>query len=338
MNSNNNNYGNIDSSNNSDISNNSGTNQSSSDALNLETLKAQYNNLLLTYQQVLNDYMQFLQQQMQCEASNNMIDLSGNDLSGNDLSGNDLSGNDLSGNDLSGNDLSGNSTGVSCTQWIGIPQSVFWGSSSLSTSTASSVSQCKALCSADSMCSGATYNLSNQTCMLRSGEGNLIASTDSSNIAIIPENMIFLVALSHLNQQLTSINEQIVDLISSSQDDTTNDNEEQEDNANLIQNLQTQYQNLLNDRGNINLSIKEFETLNQEQQDSELLVNKYYASFLFWLFLVVIAIICLIMLSSSSSGEGVQSGGRLNRNAYYFIFGIIALTFFIYYFFIYAKK
>jgi PAN domain len=318
--SSNNNY--TDSSNNfSDSSNNnfSSNNSTGSSALNLETLKSQYNNLLLLYQQVQTDYIQYLQQQSQ----NNSSDLSGNDLSGNDLSGNDLSGNDLSGNDLSGNDLSGNFTSI--------PGQVFWGSSSLNTTSASSVNQCMALCSANSMCSGATYNPSNQACWLRSGDGNLMPSTDASYVAIVPQNLIYLNALSNLNKQLTNLNQQIMSTISNSQGSYST---QQNNNAQLIQHLQSQYQGLQNDRGQIDITLKEFETLNQEQIDTGIMVNKYYATFLFWLFLVVIAAICLIMLSSSSSSNNnVQMGGRLNHNAYYFILGIVVLTMIVFYFY-----
>ena len=194
-----------------------------------------------------------------------------------------------------------------------------------------------ALCSANSMCSGATYNPTNQGCWLRSGDGNLMPSSDPSYVAIVPQNLIYLNALSNLNQKLSNLNQQIMDAISNSQGSYST---QQNNNAQLIQHLQSQYAGLQNDRSNIELTMREFETLNQEQIDTGIMVNKYYASFLFWLFLVIIAIICLIMMSAGSSTKlGEQmGGGRLNHpTTYYFIFGMIGLTMIIFYY-LYTNK
>mgnify|MGYP003348444846 CR=1 FL=1 len=90
-----------------------------------------------------------------------------------------------------------------------IKGATFWGSEKLNEGNATSIEQCKAMCSADSQCTGATFNPDKAYCWTRTGEGSINASIPN-DYAIIPENLKYLKVIQGLSEQLTNINSEII--------------------------------------------------------------------------------------------------------------------------------
>ena len=213
----------------------------------------------------------------------------------------------------------------------------FLGSGSLNTTqNISNVNDCKALCSSTNSCTGATFNNSNNTCSLRTGEGDTIPSSTNS-YAIIPENIRYLNILNKLNKKLTDINQKIIQSI--------NQNQPFYNNINKIENNKTEilkqnYEKLNREQIKIHKLLKDSQDLDEAQTQGTILINRNYYFFVFLLIIIIISIIILIKLSSSSKSASTQSSSitsfanevEQNSNPYYKIFGLILFCLVIYYF------
>ena len=258
------------------------------------------------------------------------IDINTTDISGNAAA--DMSGNSFDG---SGNSMT---TGSNTISFVGswstsdrssaiqnirvinkkfsvLKYSSFQGTK-LSNSQVSNMGSCIASCATSTTCTGATYNSAQKLCSLQSGQGNVIPSSSSDNIAIIPENLKYLMVIKNLNQQLISVNEQIAQNIS--QGGTIYDQGIQQLNSNSG-NLNQRNQNLEKERKEITKLIKEFEKLEADQTDASLYTSSYYSLYLFLFLLAIIFVIvlCIVTVSGSkstnsantSSGYLLQKGG-----------------------------
>jgi hypothetical protein len=125
--------------------------------LNLESLTKNYDTLLIQYNQLQNDYINYLQQNPSIIQQ-----------------------------------------GKTNLNLVNIPNSTFWGATTLSTSNVSNVDQCRALCSNTPGCSGATFNVTNNTqnnCFLSGGDGMIIGGS-ATQYAIISKANQYLTTLS----------------------------------------------------------------------------------------------------------------------------------------------
>lgn len=150
-------------------------NQNNSIILNLESLTKQYDTLLLQYNQVQNDYINYL--------------------------------------DKKPSGIHGGKGEINSNLSI-IPNSTFWGTSGISNTNVSSVDKCSALCSITPGCTGATYSVTNSSqnnCWLRSGDGMVITGTNQQ-YAIIHKSKEYLLTLQTLNSQLIDANNKIMQI------------------------------------------------------------------------------------------------------------------------------
>lgn len=85
----------------------------------------------------------------------------------------------------------------------------FWGKTAVSSSTATSDSDCKTSCANNAKCTGATYNESKQLCWIRNGDGEIAAGL-SDDYAIVPKLKQQAYVLQQLNEELTKLNSDIL--------------------------------------------------------------------------------------------------------------------------------
>jgi hypothetical protein len=266
--------------------------QNNSLILNLESLTKQYDTLLIQYNQVQSDYINYLQK------NPSSIQL---------------------GKTQNTNALTN------------IPNSTFWGTSGISSSNVSSVGQCSALCSKTPGCSGATYNTTNNSqnnCWLRSGNGIIIAGTNGQ-YAIVSQSKEYLLTLQTLNSQLIDVNKKIIQFM--------------KDNKNIFLeqgNERTQKYNLLNqniykleeERMNILQQLSQFQTIDEKQNQGELIVTKNYSNYVLLLIIVIFCIFILskIFINSTNENSGANVGAF---STILFIFIICFFIFFVYSYF-----
>jgi len=220
------------------------------------------------------------------------------------------------------NTLNSNDTSLTTVE-----NSAFTGSGTINTSLVSSISDCTTACSSNTSCTGATFTTnSNNNCTLSSGTGNIVNATNST--AIVQKGLSYSYQLQNLNQQLMDINQQINTAVNQS-------NTEYQNNLGQInesgQALQQNYVVLTGDRHRIDLMIREFETLNEAQQNSDINVTMSYYNYIVLLF-VAIFLVCLLLRFSVTS-EQVGGGNRGGNSKYQWLAFFIGIYWGFYYIF-----
>jgi hypothetical protein len=270
---------------------NNQNNKENSVILHLESLNQQYDTLLIRYKEAISNYTNLVQQKQNNSPEKYSL---------------------IKGNSFWGSGQAGS-------------QSVY--------TNVNNASGCQALCSKTSGCSGATFNPGtngNPKCYLRSGNGSMVPSA-ATDYAIIPLSTEYLLNIQNLNQQLTEINNQIMELINNKGASMFTS----EELIRYKQNsgLKKKYNELLQEREMIEEQLKTLQDLEQEENSSDLVTNSNYLSYLLLLSLAIFVIIMLFKFTSmSNSNSNTQYGGGFNKNIYFFIFGIFLISFVIYYY------
>jgi hypothetical protein len=270
------------------INNENTSDESSSIVLNLESLTKNYQTLLIEYQQAVVNYINYIKGKT-----------------------------DMSNNNVDNGDAMVTIKGVQ-----------YWGTGGISQNNSKTINECKAACVAASGCTGAIYNATDYAqpmCWLRSGESNMRAGKEN-DYSLIKKEQYLLSIIQSINEKLTAINQQIMEITSAGQPVfETSLQEGQQQNSTLINN----YKQLTQDREKITQLMNEYQTLEEQQIQGDIKINQNYYSFLL---LIALAIIILFMVYNlSGSTPSIQSGGNLNSNAYYYVFGIILVVFCIMY-------
>lgn len=264
-------------------------NQNNSNLLHLESLVKQYDTLLIQYTQVQTDYINYLK---------------------------------IS---VSTSQQPGTTTTNTTTKLANIKGSTFWGSSGISSSNVPTVGQCSALCSSTTGCTGATYNSNSGTqnnCFLRSGDGQIIAGTNDQ-YAIVPQNKEYLITLQNLNAQLTQVNSEISNIIQTNNKIFSQQNGNRLEKYNL---LQQNYQQLKGEGDKILSELSQFQSLDEKQNQSELVVNKNYYSYVVLLFLVLICVFFVGRILTTPGNDKTEA----NINVFALIFAIFIITFIVF--------
>jgi hypothetical protein len=227
--------------------------QSDSIVLNLEMLSMRYRNLLIEYENAVNNYISFLRQ----EAGNEKISL------------------------------------------VRVNNSAYWGTTTVSQVNSSTVQECQASCATNTGCTGATYNSANSICYLRGGDGDLTRASNTE-VAIVPKGKQLLSIIKNINQQLTNINQQI--------QNKTNQGQPLYNSQTQQRNLKTselirQFIILTEERNKIEQMVNEYQKLDQQQNQGNIMINQNYYSFVLLLFLAVIIIIILFYFGGGDANS-----------------------------------
>lgn len=194
------------------------------------------------------------------------------------------------------------------------------------------IQDCQALCSSTLNCSGATFNSTNSTCKLNSGEGS-IAKGESGDTAFMLEGPNLLKKAQELNGKLTDLNLQITNM-------TTNSGGSFNDTAvhNKGEELRAQLDILRKERNKLDRIVEEKMELDEAEQEGDLITNSNYYSFVLLFTLIIIFIIYLIVLFMPNfslmqppSIAEIVSGDSVNKNVLYIaavVVLIAILTFF----------
>ena len=192
-----------------------------------------------------------------------------------------------------------------------IPNSSFVGGSPISTNKVNNVESCIASCSALSNCSGATYNSEQNICSLSSGEGSIIPSGNSGNVAIVSENLYYLNQIKRLNQQLLELNRQIRTTIHEGRPVYNDTIKELRISST---DLKDNYNRLQNERNRVDKMIKDFEDLESEQKETGTMSSSHYTLFLFYLIISIIVVLFFIFMFWTSSSTSNSTSGNIFTN------------------------
>jgi hypothetical protein len=333
--------------------------------MDLEKLKMEYSSQLNTYKQAIADYINYLQQNAAQPCNSYSADSTGisqecyNDIwkksgcgSGTlvpDANNSWVKSQTLNGiikdswlwatetdsnhrdgcygpNNTNYNTTTAPDFNINAPPMVTMPGKAFWGSGQASVTAGDTVEQCKALCSSNPKCSGATYNptaYGQPICWLRTGDGEVVPALDS-DVAIIPEAKKFLMIIDSTNKKLIATNQQIQNIINKSQPVYNSmQTEGQEKNQELIQN----YMRLVVEREKIAEMLKSYEDLDKSEQQGEMRVTQKHYSYIL-LAIIAIGVIVLLykfsgVLTSESQEPYNQTGGELPQSTYYVLLIII---------------
>jgi hypothetical protein len=180
----------------------------------------------------------------------------------------------------------------------------------------STVNQCKKKCKDDKNCTGATYNSSSQFCETYSGEGEILTGNMNTYALVLKVTQSLLI-LQQFNTRLIDKSSEIDQALQSAIPYVNETVGEKDDQQKI---LQRRVASLQKDRDEINAAIGEFDTMDQENLDREIVVNQrnstYMVVFLFTVLLITITFKQILYPESDS-------------NLIRFIFWFVLLSIFI---------
>lgn len=178
------------------------------------------------------------------------------------------------------------------TDYVVTKDKAYFGSSVYNVSSGQTIDACKASCSLDTRCSGASYNPSSSgTCYLATGEGSIVSYPNY--YAIVSHLKNIAESLETLNQQLLTLNSQIQ--AATRDEPNTNLDNWITQNNNKHTTLVTDYNKLVAQREEIHKMILEYDNVNGNMTDTSLQVNQL--SINYRLYTIILALIlCLIVI------------------------------------------
>jgi hypothetical protein len=231
-------------------------NKNISTILTLESLEKEYENTMILYQQAQTNYNSALNGVVSRTTSSNIVTSNGK-------------------------------------RYVLVPSKVFWGTGAIQQKSVSSIAECTALCSADSKCSGATFDSSAKSCWTRSGNAGLVTG-NTNQTAIVSE-------LINAANTLDTLNIKLIDLLKKMNNinKTTTVNLQSTTDNNISTNniyLGKRYESLMADRENINNILKEYGEINVKNNDQNMYLYQNQTSYMFWSLLCFILIIVVVKL------------------------------------------
>lgn len=197
-------------------------------------------------------------------------------------------------------------------EYVQLKDKTYWGTASLEEKDAADADTCQSLCSANKLCTGATYSSSKRYCWMRKGDGQI--SKADNMTAIVPKAREYLMQLRYYNRRLIEINEKLADLYAALPPPLATDEKMREQQQNLIE----FHSQLIQERDDLEKDEAEIETINVTRNTQDIVATQGYTQFRLWLLLG--AVLILISLKMTI---GVGIGWPL------FIIGFIALSFFM---------
>jgi hypothetical protein len=168
----------------------------------------------------------------------------------------------------------------------------YFGTSFYNVSSGKTIDTCKASCSSDPKCSGASYQpgLSGR-CYLATGEGSIVSYPNV--YAIVPPLKNIAEKLEGLNQQLLTLNSKIQ---ANTRDNSTTDlNNWINQNNNKHTTLVADYNKLVSQREQIHQMILEYDNVNGNLTDTSLQVKQLSINYRLYSILLAL-ILCLIVM------------------------------------------
>jgi PAN domain len=169
----------------------------------------------------------------------------------------------------------------------------FWGTGGVSEGASNTVEECQGLCSSISTCTGATFNPDKKYCWARTGEGDVIPGLDN-DVAIVPKAKQYMDVLYTINTQLISLNKQMMDITAATVPTLTN---ERDTRSNVNEELIANYQHLLDEQKRVELLIREYESLEDVNNNASISVKQKYSVYISIALFFIVLIILFVLFN-----------------------------------------
>jgi hypothetical protein len=183
------------------------------------------------------------------------------------------------------------------TNYVQLKDKAYFGTSFLDISRKKTIDMCKASCSSNSRCSGATYEPQNKTCVLNGGNGSI--RTHPGNYAILTRLKYVTGQLEEVNRQLIILNNKIQDAVKT-QPNNNLDNVVNKNN-NMHDTLITDYNDLVAQRGEINRLILDYDNVNGNMKDTSLEVTQQMMNYRLYTIILALLLCLIVMLFGGMS-------------------------------------
>jgi hypothetical protein len=231
-------------------------NKNISTILTLESLEKEYENTMVLYQQAQTNYNSALNGVVSKTTGSNIVKSNGK-------------------------------------KYVLVPSKVFWGTAAIQQKSVSTIAECTALCSADSKCTGATFDSSAKSCWTRSGNAGLVSGS-ATQTAIVSELVNAANTLDTLNVKLVGLLKKMNDINKTTTVNLQTKTDNNISTHNIL--LGTRYQSLMADRENINNILKEYGEINVKNNDQNMYLYQNQTSYMLWSLLCFIFIIIVVKL------------------------------------------
>ena len=203
--------------------------------------------------------------------------------------------------------------------FIVTPNTMFIGKTNIRSIPNSTIDSCLSACAANNTVSGASFNVSNNNCILSSGDGSLVRNNNSKSL--VPKNVYYSYQLQELNTQLLTINKQMIDKLE--KEETSFQQFTQNQPHQLDQSLLNNYQTLTNQREEINKMVRSYESLDAAYQDGNINVTSYYYNYI--VLILITILLAFLLIKFSVTGKQSGGGGNNFKNEALFLFGIMVI-------------
>lgn len=184
------------------------------------------------------------------------------------------------------------------SKFIALKGRTWWGTSGLSEAPVSTQEECETMCANESKCSGATFNPVKRYCWLRTGESKITTGLNDDS-ALITQEKAALSVMSYLNQKLLDLNKEITNELKNIHPEVE---EQSNKNNQTQQQLYSSYNQLLEQKTEMDKQLKEYYSINQEEENQGLFVTQQNISYRFW-----VLITCLVLLITITKFLGADS-------------------------------
>lgn len=184
--------------------------------------------------------------------------------------------------------------------YVVLPGQTYMGTGSISETPNSSTSMCEASCSANALCTGASFNSTSKVCKLRYGNSLLTPGATSDN-AIITDVRQKLINLETINAQLIELNDQMTTLYTQIQPlATTQDTNLSTNDSTLI----SQYIALMDEKHKIKKLMDEYKDVYAEYNEKSISTDQQNSSYYLWLIIAIIAVILVFKFMFFPEAKG----------------------------------
>lgn len=190
------------------------------------------------------------------------------------------------------------------TNWVSVPGRTWWGTAALSTETTSNSDECKALCSENPACSGATYNETKRYCWMRTGESKLSTGTNK-DVAFITEQKEALLIMQGINDQLQKLNR---DIMRKMNDVNVYVVEMNDENKQTYDQLLKSRLSLVQQREEMEVQLSQYNTVLEQESDQSSFSTQQYWLLYIWVIVLVIIVGLAIRQSTSQDNQALFIG------------------------------
>lgn len=179
----------------------------------------------------------------------------------------------------------------------------WWGTSSLKEGKVETQVECENMCAASEECSGATFNTVSRYCWTRKGNSALTVGRDE-DYALIPKIKSSLETMKYYNNKLLELNKQMAEQMSYIDPIVAEDLDQNEIKQ---QELNTNYESLLEQNIELNNQLEEYYSIEQQEEEQKIFVNSQNGVYKIWFIITGLVLIFTIKHLSGSENPNVSA-------------------------------